>query len=48
LAAATICIALVIFRVAFTEAMRFLKSLSEGIAYPLRKALGEGLNRCLE
>ena len=38
-----------IFRVAFTEAMRFLRSLSEGSpAYPVREGLGESVNGGLE
>src|SRR3954465_15400940 len=51
LAAATICMALVIFCVAFTEAMRLRRSFSDGIERlypPLRKRLGEGLDRALQ
>src|SRR5215213_1903739 len=50
-AAATICMALVIFCVAFTEAMRLRRSLRLGIerSYPaLRKRLGEGLDGALQ
>src|SRR5918997_3164277 len=50
LAAATICMALVIFCVAFTEAIRLRRSFSEGMARPgtSRERLGEGLDRALE
>ena len=42
-AAATICMALVIFWVALTEAMRLRRSLRLGIAFPQGvKRLGEG------
>src|SRR5918997_2176205 len=50
-AAATICMALVIFCVAFTEAMRLRRSFSEGIErsyLSLRERLGEGLDGALE
>src|SRR4051812_30025006 len=51
LAAATICMALVIFCVASTEAMRLRRSFSDGMERlypPLRKRLGEGLDRALQ
>ncbi len=42
LAAATICMALVIFCVALTEEMRFRRSLSEGMVYPSRRRSRRG------